>query len=109
MKKSLQRIEDFYMSQGYNVNGLRKILSKDKDYQKLLKEKKTEIDQKMSLTKIRYLPKTFITLTVMNIYNDRITLYSVTEENIPFIILIENKELSRSFKEYFEWLWKLSK
>jgi len=71
--------------------------------------KRGEILAKMPLSEIRYLPKTFLTPTVMNIYDDRVTLYSVTEENIPFIILIENKELSKSFKEYFEWLWKLSK
>jgi len=64
---------------------------------------------KMKSSDIKYLPKSFITPTVMNIYNDRVTLYSVTEGNIPFIILVENKELSKSFREYFEWLWKLSK
>lgn len=71
--------------------------------------KRGETLAKMPLSEIRYLPKTFLTPTVINIYDDRVTLYSVTEENIPFIILIENKELSKSFKEYFEWLWKLSK
>ncbi len=71
--------------------------------------KRGETLSQMSFSEIRYLPKTFLTPTVMNIYNERITLYSVSEENIPFIILIENKELSRSFKEYFEWLWEISK
>jgi sugar-specific transcriptional regulator TrmB len=71
--------------------------------------KRGETLAKMPFSEIRYLPKTFLTPTVMNIYDNRVTLYSVTEENIPFIILIENKELSKSFKEYFEWLWKLSK
>ncbi len=71
--------------------------------------KRGETLAKMSLTEIRYLPKTFLTPTVMNIYDNRVTMYLVTEENIPFIILIENKELSKSFREYFEWLWKLSK
>jgi len=64
---------------------------------------------KMPLTKIKYLPKSFLTPTVMNIYKEKVTLYSVTSDKIPFIILIENKELVKSFKEYFEWLWKLAK
>ncbi len=64
---------------------------------------------KMPLTEIRYLPKSFVTPTVMNVYNDRVTLYSVTKDKIPFIILIENAQLASSFKEYFEWLWKVSK
>lgn len=63
---------------------------------------------KMVLTEIRYLPKSFLTPTVINIYGNRATLYSVTEEKIPFIILIENKQLVQSFREYFEWLWKIS-
>lgn len=64
---------------------------------------------KMSLTEIRFLPKAFLTPTVINIYNNRCTLYSVTGDDIPFIILIDNKQLTKSFREYFEWLWKLSK
>ena len=51
MKKSLQRIEDFYISQGYKEYELRKILSKDKDYQKILKERKQKLTKKISLTK----------------------------------------------------------
>src|SRR3989344_2617901 len=50
-KKSLQRIEDFYVSQGYNGDELRKISSKDKDYQKLLKERKSKLTKQTSLTK----------------------------------------------------------
>ena len=52
IKKSLQRIEDFYMTQGYKGDELRKILSKDKDYQKLLQERKQKLTKKISLTKI---------------------------------------------------------
>ena len=51
MKKSLQRIEDFYMSRGYKGDELRKILLKDKDYQKLIKERKQKLTQKVFLTK----------------------------------------------------------
>lgn len=70
--------------------------------------KRGQILSKMSLTKIKYLPKSFITPTVINIYNNKVTFYSVTKEKIPFIILIENNQLVNSFKEYFEWLWRLS-
>lgn len=64
---------------------------------------------KIPLTEIRYLPKSFVTPTVINIYNHCITLYSVTKNKIPFIIFIENAQLSTSFREYFEWLWGVSK
>ncbi|MBS3145083.1 hypothetical protein J4208_05880 [Candidatus Woesearchaeota archaeon] len=71
--------------------------------------KRGEILSKMSLTEIRYLPKTIVTPTVINIYNTRVALYAVTKDKIPFIILIENEQLAHSFKEYFESLWKISK
>lgn len=63
----------------------------------------------MKLTEIKYLPKSFLTPTVINIYLNKVTLYSVSREKIPFIILIENNQLADSFREYFNWLWSLSK
>lgn len=50
-KKSLPRIEDFYANQGYKGDELRKILLKDKDYQKLLNERKQKLTKKISLTR----------------------------------------------------------
>ncbi len=63
----------------------------------------------MPFTKIKYLPKTIQTPTVINIYGNSINFYCVTKNEIPFIILIESKELADSFKKYFEWLWRISK
>ena len=71
-------------------------------------KKRGEKLSKMGLTEIRFLPRAFLTPTVINIYNNRCALYSITEDDIPFIILIDNKQLTKSFREYFEWLWKLS-
>lgn len=64
---------------------------------------------KLKLTEVRYLPKNFLTPTVMNIYSNKVALYSVTKDKIPFIILIDNSQLAKSFREYFESLWKISK
>lgn len=50
-KKSLQAIEDFYENQGYKGDALRRILLKDKDYQKILNERKRKLTKKISLTK----------------------------------------------------------
>lgn len=60
------------------------------------------------LTEIRYLPKTFVTPTISNIYNNKVTFYAVTGNKVPFIILIENEHVAHSFQEYFEWAWALS-
>jgi len=71
--------------------------------------KRGKMLSEMKITETRYLPKDFKTPTVINIYDNKVTLYCITEENIPFILLIENRELSKSFREYFEWLWKISR
>lgn len=39
MKESVQKIEDYYISLGYRGEELRKTLTKDKGYQKLLQTK----------------------------------------------------------------------
>lgn len=50
-KKSLQTVQDFYENQGYKGDALRRILLKDKDYQKILNERKKKLTKKISLTK----------------------------------------------------------
>lgn len=51
MKKSLQKIEDFYISQGFSGEELRKKILKDKAYSKLLLERKQKLGKQISLTK----------------------------------------------------------
>jgi len=71
------------------------------------KERGKELS-KMPMTNIKILPVGFVTPTVINVYNNNVALFSASENNIPFVILIENKELAKSFKEHFEYLWKKS-
>jgi len=71
--------------------------------------KRGEELSKMSFTELKYLPRDFVTPTVMNLFSNKVALYSITKDKIPFIILIENNQIFNSFKEYFEWLWKISK
>ena len=49
-KKSLQEIENFYVSLGYGVGRLRKALDKDKDYQRILKERKQKLTKHFKVT-----------------------------------------------------------
>ena len=51
-KKSLQKIEDFYVNLGYKGNNLRKVLAKDKEYQKLLKERKQKLTKQFKVTSV---------------------------------------------------------
>jgi len=39
-RKSLQQIQDYYENLGYKGDKLRKVLDKDKEYQKIIKERK---------------------------------------------------------------------
>lgn len=39
-RRSLQQIEDFYINLGYRAAKLREVLEKDREYQKLLTERK---------------------------------------------------------------------
>ena len=52
MKKSLQEIEDFYKNQGYVGDTLRKVLEKDKEWQRLVKERKQKLNKKFPLTNL---------------------------------------------------------
>jgi len=49
-RKSLQEIEDFYINLGYRRDKLRKALAKDKEYQKLLKERKQKLTKRFKVT-----------------------------------------------------------
>ena len=51
-KKSLQQIEDFYVNLGYNGNKLRKVLVKDKEYQKLSKERKQRLTKQFKISSL---------------------------------------------------------
>lgn len=50
MKKSLQQIEDYYIRKGFTGDKLRKDLENDKEYQKILAERKTRLTQKFKIT-----------------------------------------------------------
>jgi len=47
----LQEIQDYYENQGYSGDELRKVLEKDKEYQKLLNKRKEKLRKEFSITK----------------------------------------------------------
>lgn len=49
-KLSLFEIESFYENLGYRGEALRKVLMKDKEYQKLVKEKKQKLTKQFKIT-----------------------------------------------------------
>lgn len=50
MAKSLQQIEDYYLSQGLKGEALRTALENDAEFQELLKDRKTAIRNKYGIT-----------------------------------------------------------
>lgn len=46
MAKSLQQVQDYYVNQGLNGDKLREALENDREYQKLLKERKSKLQVK---------------------------------------------------------------
>ena len=50
-KKSLQQVEDFYITLGYKGDKLRKALKEDGGYQKLLRERKQKLAKDFKVTK----------------------------------------------------------
>lgn len=49
-KESLQTIEDFYLNLGYRGSRLRRVLKEDKDYQRLLQERKKRLTKQFKIT-----------------------------------------------------------
>lgn len=59
------------------------------------------------LTNVRYIPKEFSTPAVINVYADKVLIALWAE--IPTAFVLENKELSNSFRNYFNLLWETAK
>ena len=49
MGKSLQKIEDYYIKKGLSGSKLRKALESDKEYQKVLSDRKTRLTKKFKI------------------------------------------------------------
>ena len=62
---------------------------------------------KMHLAKVRVLPKEFINPTAINIFGNKVAIIMWTRK--PKAFLIEDKQLSNSFKNYFDLLWGIGK
>lgn len=60
------------------------------------------------LTEIKYLPKTHQSPTTIYVYGDKTAIFMWLAGEKPFAILIESAEVSKSFRSYFNLLWKLS-
>jgi HTH-type transcriptional regulator, sugar sensing transcriptional regulator len=60
------------------------------------------------IVEIKYLPKKISSNITTAIYNDNIAIQSLVEDNI-FILIINDKDLSLGYKNYFNYMWNLTK
>ena len=65
---------------------------------------------KQFLSKAKLLPKNIRNITTIIIYDDKVAIIpsSKTLMEDPVITLIHDKTTADSFRDYFEWLWKMS-
>lgn len=87
-----------------------KLLAKKKIKQKIIyneeaRENIEEQEKHKSLFEVRYLSNS--TPTEVNIWKDHTMVVLLRKE--PYVILIKDKETSKSFLEYFNSLWKIAK
>lgn len=95
----------FYMPQFHRKRMERKILFKA-IYSEDSKERAKEI-KKMKYTQVKILPKEYMTPTHISIVGNKLGIILWSEE--PIGILIENKEIADSFRNYFKLLWSIAK
>lgn len=62
----------------------------------------TKLSQ-LPLTKIKFLPKNSNNQTAINVYGDKVAILMWSE---PVGVLIKNKDVANTFREYFKLLWK---
>ena len=74
-------------------------------WNKQLKTKKPYV-HKYAYTNLKYLPKEFDNPAPAIIYNNKVALIIWSEK--PFAILIESKEIYKTYKSYFNMLWDIA-
>ncbi len=62
---------------------------------------------KIPLAEIRYLPKKYSNPVAVNIYGNKTAIILWATE--PIAIVINNKEITEGYKNYFELMWKIAK
>ena len=66
---------------------------------------KMDKEVEIPLSEIKYLPQKYTSPLAVNIYGDKVALIMWSKEN-PFAIVIDQKEIADSYRNYFEMMWK---
>lgn len=63
--------------------------------------------EKLRFVNIKYIPREFESPATTWIFNDKVSI--ILWERIPFAVLIESKEITKGYRNYFNLLWSISK
>jgi len=74
---------------------------------KSIKETFGKDREKEKYTEVRYMPKGYISPAAIDIFEDYVYIFLWEEK--PFVYMIKNKTIAESFKQYFNFLWKIAK
>ena len=67
-----------------------------------------KVREKMALTEVRYLPKNTKSPVWIEIFGDYVVIGHITGFN-AVLFLIKNKEIAKSYLDYFKLIWNISK
>ncbi len=94
---------DFFIQ--FNKKKLKKGIKTKIIFNEDVRETTGADEEKLPLTKVRYLPQ--VTRSAANIYKDKVIIALWIKNPIAF--MIKNKENADSYREYFHLLWKQAK
>jgi len=63
--------------------------------------------RKIPLSKVRYLPQKYANPLAINIYKDKVAI--ILWKKPPLAIVIKEKEIADSYRNYFELMWKMGR
>ncbi|MFH1505650.1 MAG: helix-turn-helix domain-containing protein [archaeon] len=63
--------------------------------------------EKEKFTEVRYMPEKYISPAAIDIMGDYV--YIFLWEKKPYVFMIKNKAIAESFKQYFKFLWSISR
>ncbi|MCX8159156.1 MAG: hypothetical protein N3D20_02590 [Candidatus Pacearchaeota archaeon] len=66
------------------------------------------LGKKVPLAEIRYIPEKYANPLAINIYKGKVALIFWKKEN-PFAVVINEKEVADSYRNYFELVWRIAK
>jgi len=72
-----------------------------------LKETLGKERAKEKYTEVKYMSRGYVSPAAIDIFEDYVYIFLWEEK--PFVFMIKNKRLAESFKQYFNFLWKIAK